>query len=353
MSNSILQTPLPEVITRPLFSKASDSQRAAVYFDTNCLSSLLFSDLDAAPWMGFQALMGGVCIEDSLFDIILSVPQISELLGLRVPNVTSTWTRPNGDSDDCYKAAWAHCQRIAMNSLNGDDIRLRFIEFWHKIKNDSFKAPIARLMISEPESNDFIRTKEFISTLASHWAFESVQISELYGDELFEQIIPKILHRCLVERAEGVDLSIYRASQKHMRMALRRDKKGVQQPEVKEAFISMERNLPEFKDRGDSVDGELLHYAIAGGFAAGQRRVVAFTFDPDEAKMLKRLQVARRHYEDLIGIAKRSHPELAGALKPGWVVMLYRDFSIRRLIDADRDTRSFSALLSSQDREIA
>ncbi len=351
MSNSIAQTSLPEVITRALFSNAHDSLRAAVYFDANCLGSLLYSHRDAAPWKELQALLGGTAIEDSLFDIILSVPQISELLGLRAPNVTSSWMRPKGDVDECYRAAWAHCQRIAMTSLNADDVRLRFIEFWQKLGENSLRAPIARLMISEPESDDFIRTQEFISTLASHWAFEGVQISELYGGELFEQILPKILHRCLAERAEGVDLSVYRASHKYMRIVLRRDKKVVQQPKVKEAFVGMERSLPEFKDRGDSVDGELIHYAIAGAFAAGQKRVVAFTFDPDEGKMLKRLQVARRHYEDLIVIANRSHPELAGALQPGWVVMLHRDFSIRRLIDVEQETRSFSALLSPQDME--
>lgn len=109
----------------------------------------------------------------------------------------------------------------------------------------------------------------------------------------------------------------------------------------REYFNLINKNLPAFKDIGDNVDSELLHVAIAGGAAKNIMRVCAFTFDEDEEMMYQRLHWALGQYQFVYEQTKVRFPEIALKLNTGWVVMLHRDFTLRRVFNIKHDIQSW------------
>jgi hypothetical protein len=349
MPHAHIESSLPVSITQALLSSASDSQGTVLYFDANCLARILAADGDSATWERLRRMLGGNALIDRKVNIVLSVFQISELIGLRAPNMRSGWRRPQSDPKEVFKAAMAHTRKLAQNSLNTEDVRARLVNFRRNLADNPLRAFFEKWTLCPPNSSSDAAVEDFCSTLVSHWSFQGVQISELYSDEQFFQVLPTIVYNCMMNRAEGADVSIYRAMHKFMRLHCRKEMKLNPDTNKRAAYRRLEQGIPKFKDRGEDVDGELLHYVIAGAFSSGQKKVVAMTFDPNEKKMLQHLQIARRHYEDAIRQTSTVYPAFAGELQFGWVVMLHDDLSIRCVIDIEQEAGSFSALLEKGD----
>lgn len=345
MPHSHIESSLPAVITQALFSTPSDTQGAVLYFDANCLAKILPADGDSATWQGLRGMLGGNVIVDRKVNIVLSVFQISELIGLRAPDMRLGWKRPQSDHKEVFKAALAHTRKLAQDSLKIEDVRTRLVEFRRNLADNPLRAFVEKWTSCPPNSSEDAAVEDFCSTLVSHWSFQGIQISELYLDEQFFKILPTIVYNCMMNRAEGADVSIYRAMHKFMRLNCRKEMKFNPDPNKRVAYRMLEKGIPRFKDRGEDVDSELIHYAMAGAFSSGQKKVVAMTFDPNENKMLRHLQIARRHYEDVVRQTSTTHPDYSGRLQFGWVVMLHDDLSIRRVIDIEKEAGSFSALL--------
>lgn len=345
MPHSLTESSLPAAITQALLSPVTDSQGAVLYFDANCLAKILPAAGDSTTWEKLRWLLGGDAIIDRKLNIVLSVFQISELVGLRAPNMRLGWERPQADRKEVFRAALAHTRKLARESLNTEEVRARLVDFRRNLADNPLKAYFEKWTLCPPNSSGDAAVEDFCSTLVTHWSFQGIQISELYLDEQFFQVLPTIVYNCLMNRAEGSEVSIYRAMHKFMRLRCRKEMKFNPDPHMRASYQRLARGIPKFKDRGEDVDCELLHYVIAGAFSSGQRKVVAMTFDPNEKKMLQHLQIARRHYEDAIRQTSVTHPDYSGGLRFGWVVMLHDDLSIRRVFDIEQEAGSFSALL--------
>ncbi len=317
--------------------------QALIYFDSNSLDRLIYADKTEEVWRNFYSLFGGYRkTQGKGVSPLMSVLQTSELMGLKPPNAQISWKRPKASSEEIYNAAFGHARKIYREFLDPNDIENRFQEMESKLKPNPMADRVRTWLDHKPKEPDKSRAEAFINALIEHWAFQFVQISELYTEKIFKEVLPNIYYFAMLKRAEGEDMSVYRAMQKDILMFSKNMAKNEKlKAEERRYYRLIVQQMPNFKDIGDHVDAELLHVAVAGGAADKYKRVLSVTLDQNLDTLHQRIFWALGHYKYIFEATEKNYPDWAIKLNIGWVVALSRDFEVRKIFNIQHDFTSW------------